>query len=116
MAQKVQVILTDDIDGGDATETVEFALDSVGYVIDLSESNTKALRDALAPFIAAGRREGKVRPTVRNTAPRSNGAAPARARGDLSVVRAWARENGFDVSDRGRVSGEVKAAYEAANA
>jgi hypothetical protein len=114
VAQKVQVILTDDVDGGEADETVQFALDGVSYEIDLSEDNAEALREALAPYVEAARRVGG-RSTRRTSAPKAP-ARPASERVDLSDVRAWARENGYQVSDRGRVSSEVRAAYEAANA
>lgn len=111
MAQKVQVILTDDLDGGDADESVQFALDGVSYEIDLSEANGEALREALAPYIDAARRIGG------RSSRRSGGKSqPAAERTDLSDLRAWARENGYQVSDRGRVSSEVRAAYEAAHA
>ncbi len=112
MAQKVQVVLTDDLDGGEADETVQFALDGVSFEIDLSEGNAEALRGALAPYVAAARRLGG-RTTRRGGAPKSR---PASERVDLSDLRAWARENGYQVSDRGRVSSEVRAAYEAAHA
>lgn len=115
MAQKVQVILVDDVDGGDAEETVSFALDGVSYEIDVSAENAEALREAIAPWIGHARRVGG-RSTARRAAAspkaRSNGAA---ARADLSDVRAWARDAGYQVSDRGRVSSEIMAAYEAAH-
>jgi Lsr2 len=111
VAQKVQVILTDDIDGGEAEETVQFALDGVTYEIDLSGGNAEALREALAAYVDAGRRVGG-RSQRRGNVPK---ARPTAERADLSDVRAWARENGYQVSDRGRVSAEVKAAYEAAH-
>ena len=111
MAQKVQVVLTDDIDGGEADETVQFALDGVSYEIDLSEANADTLREALAPYVDAARRVG-------GRASRRSGAKvrPVAERVDMSNVRAWARENGYQISDRGRVSSEVRAAYEAAHA
>jgi Lsr2 len=112
MAQKVQVILTDDLDGSEADETVTFALDGVTYEIDLSEGNAEALREALAAYAQAARRTGG-RATRRSATPKPR---PADERVDLSDLRSWARDNGFQVSDRGRVSGEVRAAYEAAHA
>ncbi len=111
MAQKVQVILVDDVDGGEADETVSFALDGIGYEIDVSATNAEAIREALAPFVGHARRVGG-RATVRGKVAKSR---PAAERTDLSDVRAWARENGYQVSDRGRVSSEVRAAYEAAH-
>ncbi len=110
MAQKVQVVLTDDLDGGEADESVQFAIDGVTYEIDLSEANAEALREALAPYVAAGRRVGG------RASRRAPAARPVSERTDLSHLRAWARENGYQVSDRGRVSSEVRAAYEAAHA
>jgi hypothetical protein len=119
MAQKVQVILTDDLDGSDADETLTFALDGVTYEIDLSGVNAEALRESLAAYAQAARRTGG-RSTRRAVpaAPKTRPAEPrpAETRVDLSEVRGWARDNGFQVSDRGRVSGEVRAAYEAAHA
>lgn len=116
MAQKVQVILVDDVDGGKADETVTFALDGTDYEIDVSTANAVAIREALAPWVEHARKV-TARAAARATG-RGRSAAksrPVAERVDLSEVRAWARENGFQVSDRGRVSGEVRAAYEAAH-
>jgi len=113
MAQKVQVILVDDVDGGEADETVSFALDGVSYEIDVSATNAEAIREALAPWVGHARRVGgRAGNRARVGTPK---ARPAAERTDLSEVRSWARENGFQVSDRGRVSSEVRAAYEAAH-
>jgi len=112
MAQKVQVILVDDVDGGEADETVSFALDGISYEIDVSAANAEAIRDALTPWVEHARRVGGRASSRGRAAVKSR---PAAERTDLSDVRAWARENGFQVSDRGRVSGEVRAAYEAAH-
>jgi hypothetical protein len=113
LAQKVQVVLTDDLDGSEADSTVRFAWQGIEYEIDLNDSNADALAAALAPYIQAGRRIGG-----RSTARRGAAALTRRAEPtlDLGEVRAWARANGFQVSDRGRVSAEVKDAYEAAHA
>jgi hypothetical protein len=115
MAQKVQVILVDDIDGGEADETVSFAVDGVSYEIDLSESNAQELREALAQWVGHARRVGGRSTARRAAAPKKNGAVAAASRPDLSEVRAWAREAGYEVSDRGRVSGEVLKAFEDAH-
>jgi hypothetical protein len=113
MAQKVQVILVDDVDGGEADETVSFALDGISYEIDVSEANAEAIREALAPWLGHARRVGgRATGRARSGAVKSR---PAAERTDLSDVRSWARDNGFQVSDRGRVSSEVRAAYEAAH-
>jgi uncharacterized membrane protein YgcG len=124
MAQKVQVILVDDVDGGEAAETVSFALDGVSYEIDVSEENAEALREALAPWVGHARRVGG-RSGGGRARSTSSGGGSSRSRGsssgggggrhDLSDVRSWARENGYQVSDRGRVSSEVITAYEKAH-
>jgi len=106
MAQRVHVILVDDIDGKDADETVSFGLDGTTYEIDLSSDNAAGLRDALAPYIGHARKAGGARRSRR-----SAGKSGATA----SEVRAWARENGWQVSDRGRVASEVQEAYDAAH-
>ena len=113
MAQKVQVILVDDLDGGEAEESVSFALDGVSYEIDLSGPNANKLRDALAPWVGHARRVGGR--TTSATRGRASRAKSGGAKADLGEVRSWARENGFQVSDRGRVSAEVMAAFEAAH-
>ncbi|KHL19285.1 Lsr2 protein [Mumia flava] len=110
MAQKIQVILVDDVDGGDADESISFALDGVSYEIDLSTKNAQKMRDALAPYIAEARRVGG----RRRSGSSRRGKASAGA-GSAADVRAWARENGYEVSDRGRVPEEIRAAYDAAN-
>lgn len=113
MAQKVQVILVDDVDGGEADETVTFSLDGVNYEIDLSEANAESLRDSLGEWIGHARRVGGRSGGKGRSGGRAKAAAATKA--DLADVRSWARDNGFQVSDRGRVSSEVLAAYEAAH-
>ncbi len=108
MAQKVNIVLVDDIDQSDAEETVTFGLDGKEYAIDLNEKNARALRDALALYIGHARAvSGR---TSRRTSSKSATSGPA-----PSEIRAWARENGFDVPERGRVSAEVREAYAAAH-
>jgi hypothetical protein len=109
MAQKVQVVLEDDLDGGTADETVVFGLDGTSYEIDLTKKNAAKLRDALAPWVAAGRRTGGSRGGARRGRGRTARGSQA---GD---VRAWARANGYQVSERGRISAEIQAAYSAAH-
>ncbi len=111
MAQKVQITLVDDLDGGEASETIEFSLDGTSYEIDLSAQNAQKLRDSLASYIAEARRSGNRRRGGRTrSSARSSGGA-----GSASDIREWARSNGFTVSDRGRVSAEIRRAYEAAH-
>ena len=105
MAQKVHIVLVDDLDGSDAEETVTFGLDGATYEIDLNSTNAAKLRDAVTPYVGHARRVGGRR-GARKAA--SNGPSAAE-------IRAWARSNGYDVPDRGRVSAEVRSAYEAAN-
>jgi len=109
MAQKVQVLLVDDISGAEAAETVLFSLDGADYVIDLTAANAKRLRDDLASWVGHARRSGGRKSSRRSTF--SGGAR----RGDLGAVREWARNNGHKVSDRGRISADVLAAYDKAN-
>ncbi|GHG52417.1 Lsr2 family protein [Sinomonas cellulolyticus] len=111
MAQKVQIILEDDIDGGKADETVRFSLDGSNYEIDLSTANAGKLRDALAEFIAAGRKAGTGRSA---SAPRARAASSGR-NSDSAKIRQWARDNGYNVNARGRIQQEVQEAYRRAN-
>jgi hypothetical protein len=111
MAQRVEVILVDDKDGGSATETVTFALDGVSYEIDLSEKNAKSLRDDFGKWTGFARRSGSSSTGRRGAGRRS---ASSR-RTDLAAVREWARANGHTVSDRGRISAEIQAAYDKAH-
>jgi hypothetical protein len=115
MAQKVQVILVDDVDGGEADETVTFSLDGVNYEIDLSDGNAESLRESLGEWIGHARRIGGRSGSRARSGGRTKSSAAASAKVDLSLVRSWARDNGFQVSDRGRVASEVLSAYEAAH-
>ena len=111
MAKRVQVTLVDDTDGTDADETVSFALDGVSYEIDLNSHNSEKLRNSFAPWIGFATRSGGRRSTGRA----SSGKASSASRKDTSSVRDWARKNGYTVSDRGRISAEVQAAYDKAS-
>ncbi|MGB0098935.1 MAG: Lsr2 family protein [Nocardioides sp.] len=109
MAQKVHIVLVDDIDGSEATETVSFGLDGTTYEIDLNDKNAAQLRDALAAYVGHGRKVG--------AAPRRGrrSAAAAESGPSAKEIREWARANGHEVPDRGRVSAEVREAYAAAH-
>jgi Lsr2 len=112
MAQKVQVLLVDDIDGGTADETVTFALDGVSYEIDLTTDHARELRDGFGHWVGHARKVSGLsvgRPARGGTARRSGGS------GDATAIREWARANGRSVSERGRISAEIKAAYGAAH-
>ena len=106
MAQKVNIILVDDLDAGSADETVRFGLDGTQYEIDLSKDNAKNLRAALKPYLDAGRKVGG-----RTGRPRAAGSARSN---EAAQIREWARNNGYTVSERGRVNSEIIEAYRAA--
>lgn len=105
MAQRVQVILEDDLDGTTADETVRFGLDGVDYEIDLSDDNAARLRDGFAEWVGHARRLTRGR----------GSAAANRKSGSPTEIREWAKNNGLEVSSRGRVPAHVREAYEAAN-
>ena len=109
MAKRVSVTLVDDTDGSNADETVSFALDGVSYEIDLSNHNADKLRNSLATWIGFATRSGGRKST------KAIGRSAA-GRRDLSEVREWARSNGYQVSERGRVAADVQAAYDKAHA
>ncbi|MEE1756702.1 histone-like nucleoid-structuring protein Lsr2 [Streptomyces sp. SP18CS02] len=110
MAQKVQVLLVDDLDGGEADETVTFALDGKTYEIDLTTANADKLRGLLEPYTKSGRRTGG-----RAATGRGKGRVAASGSPDTAKIRAWAKDNGYNVNDRGRVPADIKQAYEDAN-
>ncbi|MFI5708998.1 Lsr2 family protein [Kribbella sp. NPDC051620] len=110
MVQRTQILLTDDLDGTDIPagkgQTVPFALDGQTYEIDLTNKNAGALRKVLAPYVAAGRRVT----TARGVKMKRTQVGP-----DARTVKEWARANGYEVNDRGRVPHEIREAFEAAN-
>jgi len=110
MAQKVHIVLEDDIDGGGATETVSFGLDGTGYEIDLNEENAAGLREALSSYVGHARKVGSARRTGRRS-----GASSAASGPPAREVREWARESGYEVPDRGRIPADVREAYDAAH-
>jgi hypothetical protein len=110
VVQKIQTIFIDDIDGGNADGTVRFGLDGTEYEIDLSTAHSEELRKALDAYITHGR---KVAGAARR-APRGTGRGNASAH-DTAKVREWAKEQGIQVKDRGRVPGDIIAKYQAAS-
>ena len=115
MARKVQVILSDDLDENlPADETVSFSLDGTSYEIDLADKNAKELRDAFSRYVSAARKVGR-------GSGRASGGGRSRATGgrmdreQAGAIRDWARKNGHQVSDRGRIPASVVEAYEAAH-
>ena len=113
MAQKTQIIFTDDLDGSEAAGTVRFGLDGNSYEIDLNDKHASQLRDALAKYVGAGRRASN---TSRRPG-RGASRASSRREGDPTPgeVREWARSQGIEVSDRGRVPGDLIVRFQAAN-
>jgi hypothetical protein len=109
VAQKVQTLFVDDLDGSEADDTVRFGLDGTDYEIDLNAKRARALRDALAPYVGAARRAGR---GARRPA-RSVRRAPA---GELNTteVREWAKAQGIEVKDRGRVPADLVAKFKQA--
>lgn len=99
MAQKVEVTLVDDLDGGKADETITFGLDGTQYVIDLSDKNARQLRQSVAKYIDAARKEKGLRLTGRGMGRKASPAGP-----NTSDVREWAKVQGIEVSERGRVA------------
>jgi Lsr2 len=106
MAQKITVALEDDIDGGPADETVRFGLGGTDYEIDLSRKNAAAFRRKVAPFIEHARRAGRGQ--------RRRPGRTASSRERSADIRAWAKDQGITVSDRGRIPASVAEQYDAA--
>jgi hypothetical protein len=115
VAKQVITVLTDDLDGGKADRTVEFGVDGVNYTIDLSDAHAGKLRKILDPYIAAGSRmhRGKVegrRPNRRGSG--SGAGAGGTSRDENKAIREWAKKNGYQVSERGRIPVSVARAYD----
>ena len=108
VAQKIQTVFIDDLDGSEAEGTVRFGLDGAEYEIDLNAEHARALRDALSRYVQAARRAGGARQPARS-------GRRARADGvDSTEVREWAKAQGIDVKDRGRVPAELVVKFKAA--
>lgn len=114
MAQRTQVILVDDLTGDvlpdGQGQTVSFGLDGANYEIDLNKDNADTLRGDLKRYVDAARKVGRATATKPRTARGTSSSGV-----DLAAVRTWARENGHEVSERGRVAASVLEAYEAAH-
>ena len=111
MAQKVEVTLVDDLDGGQADETVTFGLDGTQYEIDLSKDNAAKLREELARFVGSARKVGGGRKTGRGSRKTATPGQPS-----SHEVREWAREHGIKVSERGRIPADVVVKFQEARA
>jgi hypothetical protein len=111
MAQKVQTLLIDDLDGGQADDTLRFGLDGTDYEIDLSAEHAEALRKALAPYLGAARRSPG---SAARRPGRSGRKAASVGAPDPTAVREWAKSQGIEVKDRGRVPADLVAKYKTA--
>lgn len=106
MARQTTTVLIDDVDGGEATDTVQVSLDGVAYEIDLNDENAQKLRDEISAWTTKGRRVGgRAR----------RGTAGTTRDGDTKVVRQWAQEHGYNVGDRGRIPDDIRRAYDDAH-
>jgi len=112
VAQKIQTLFIDDIDGGAAEGTVRFALDGTDYEIDLNAKHSEELRSALGKYVSHARKVGgSARRAGRGAGRGSRGAGSSL---NTTEIRNWAREQGYDIKDRGRVPADLVAKYQAA--
>lgn len=115
MARRIVHQLVDDIDGSvlevGEGETVRFSLNGASYEIDLTAEHVAELRAAFEPYIAAGRRAGSAAPTARTATSRKR----ASRNPEVAAIRAWANDNGYTLSERGRIPAPVVDAYNAAH-
>lgn len=112
MAQKIQTVITDDLDGGTADGTVRFGLDGTDYAIDLNATHAQELRSKLAAYVQAGRKAtGPGRRSVRRRASTRAAGGP-----DTAEVREWAKAQGIEVKDRGRIAAELMVKFQSARA
>ncbi len=106
MATKITVVLEDDIEGGPAEETLRFGLDGKEYEIDLNGQNAAAFRQQIGPYVEHARKAG--------SRPHQRLVRTAASRERSADIRAWAKDNGIAVSERGRIPASVIEQYEAA--
>ena len=116
MAKQTVIRMTDDLDGSEATQTVDFSYRGKTYSIDLNDANASDFDDALAPYVTAAEKTGGGRSSSRSSSGRRAAAPSQRSSGDVDpkAVRAWAEANGVAVSPRGRIKADVLEQYRAA--
>ncbi len=117
--QRTIVQLIDDLDGSEATQTIDFSFNGKAYKLDLNDANAAEFEEVLAPYMAvaqSGAVHGGTRPTLGGRRPRAHNADGADRDYDPKEVRAWAQANNVEVSSRGRVSANVVEQFRAANA
>lgn len=116
MAVRYETIYVDDLDGaeieGGRAETIEFAFDGKTYTIDLDEQNAAAFREAIQPYLSAARPADNGKKRAAKTSRHSSSST---TKSETGKIRAWARANGYTVSDRGRIPADIMEAYRAAN-
>jgi hypothetical protein len=110
-----RVVLTDDLDGSEAAETITYTINGQEYEIDLSEDNADKFHDALAPYIQNSREVRRQAETARRRDGRRRNSGGGSSRDDIPQIRAWAESQGMDVSARGRVKKEIIDAYDEAH-
>jgi hypothetical protein len=111
VAQKVEVLFLDDLDGGPAAETITFSLNGVNYEVDLSEENAEAFRGALAPYVEVARRLGRGKVVTRRSATGLNSYKKVSA--DSKTIRAWAASQpDIQLAPRGRIPQQVIERFE----
>ncbi len=117
MAKKtvVQEMLVDDLDGSPGDKTVSFSWEGAGYEIELSRKNYQAFEKAMRPYVKAARRTRGGGATRRRPSGRSARGNSGSNKRDLGAIRAWAAENGYSVSERGRIASSVIEAFESAH-
>lgn len=108
MAKQTTVSLVDDLDGTAAQRTISYSWEGASYEIDLSKKNAAALEKAIAPYLAASRKAGRGASRTRR------GKSAGTPREQVQAIREWARTNGYQVSDRGRIPAAIQDAYHAA--
>jgi hypothetical protein len=111
MAQRVTVLLQDDLDGSEADRTFAFSFDGVDYEIDLSNENLAKLQRAMSPWTTAARRVGRGVKDMSKVRKSTLTAFPGVTKSDLHLIRAWAEENGYRVADRGRIANDIIQAW-----
>lgn len=113
-----KTLLVDDLDGSDADVTITYSIDDEFYSIDLTEENAQAFRKVLAPYIEVSAvAEAPSARSVRSitTAPSAVSTSTKRSPEQLQAIRDWARANGYEVADRGRIKADIVEAFEAAH-
>jgi hypothetical protein len=114
MAKQTVVHMTDDIDGSEATQTVEFSYRGKSYSIDLNDANASDFDDALAPYISAAEKAGNTQSSRSSGRRTTTSRQRSSSETDPKAVRAWAEANGVSVSPRGRIKADILEQYRAA--